>query len=92
MAIKKDIKELLKKLNLKESDMDKYWNKLIETNWKIKSFEEIILNKIDSGEKLTKKELSGLVWEFENQQKVIRLRKKHFIKFQDICVKVMLLK
>jgi hypothetical protein len=122
MATKKDIKELLKKLNLKESDMDTYWNELIETNslvkqlnkrgktWrdmnisfiakiptqkqrdievaerkkkeeeeKIESelkakqekeyyenhYEEIILNKIDSGEKLNKSELSNLVWDFE---------------------------
>jgi len=122
MATKKDIKKLLKKLNLKESDMDTYWNELIETNWKIKSlndsgktwrdlntylieqlptqkqrdiesaerkekeeqakieaelkakqekeyyeehYEEIILNKIDSGEKLSERELASLVWDFE---------------------------
>lgn len=28
-------------------------------------YEEIILNKIDSGEKLNKSELSNLVWDFE---------------------------
>jgi hypothetical protein len=122
MANKKQIKELLKKLNLKESDMDMYWNELIKTNWKVKSlnnsgktwrdmnisvieeiptqkqkdienaerkrkeeeekieselkakqekenyeehYEEIILNKIDSGKKLSERELSSLVWEFE---------------------------
>jgi hypothetical protein len=122
MATKKDIKDLLKKLNLKETDMDTYWNELIELNWKVKSlnnsgktwrdlnislieqlptqkqkdienaerekreeeekieaelkakqekeyheehYEEIILNKIDSGEELNESELSSLVWEFE---------------------------
>jgi len=126
MATKKDIKELLKKLNLKESDMDTYWNELIEINQIVKSlnnsgktwkdlntslieqlptqkqkdietaerkrkeeqekidaelkakqekeyyethYEEIMLNKIDSGEKLNERELSSLVWEFEEVER-----------------------
>ena len=36
MATKKEIKEILKTLNLTEADMDTYWNDLIETNWKVK--------------------------------------------------------
>lgn len=122
MATKKQIKELLKQLNLKEIDMDAYWNELIETNSLVRQlnncgktwrdmntsviatiptqkqkdienaerkkreeeerieaelkakeesdyyadhYEEVILNKIDSGEKLNKSEISDLVWEFE---------------------------
>ena len=122
MANKKQIKELLKRLNLKESEMDTYWNELIETNSLVKQlnkrgktwrdmntsiiatiptqkqkdiesaekkkreekekletelkakqekeyyenhYEEIMLNKIDSGEKLNESELSSLVWDFE---------------------------
>jgi hypothetical protein len=37
MATKKDIKALLKELNLTESDMQNFWNELIETNGIVKS-------------------------------------------------------
>lgn len=37
MASKKEIKELLKELNLTENDMQKYWNECILVNWKVSS-------------------------------------------------------
>lgn len=37
MATKKVIKEILKEMNLKESDMQKFWDELTESNWKCKS-------------------------------------------------------
>lgn len=39
MATKKEIKVLLKELNLTENDMDNYWNELTETNWKVRSLD-----------------------------------------------------
>lgn len=37
MATKKEIKELLKELNLTEDDMQKYWDECILVNWKVAS-------------------------------------------------------
>ena len=37
MATKKDIKQVLKELNLTEADMENFYNELIETNFIIKS-------------------------------------------------------
>jgi hypothetical protein len=37
MVSKKEIKKILKELNLTELDMDKYWNELTETNLVVKS-------------------------------------------------------
>lgn len=103
MATKKDIKELLKKLNLSESDMDKYWDELNGINsivtsltksgktWRdlntyvieqlpiqkkkkqdedyyTEHFEEIMLEKIDAGEKLTEDELSELAYDYGEER------------------------
>lgn len=37
MATKKDIKELLNKMGITESEMDAYWNDLADVNWKVKA-------------------------------------------------------
>ena len=37
MASKKEIKELLKKLNVTEKDMDNFWNELYDTNFTIRN-------------------------------------------------------
>ena len=126
MATKKDIKELLSKMNFTENDMDNYWNDLIEINSTVRAlnksgktwrdlntvvisnlptqkqrdiesaelkareeaekakaelaekqeeeyyynhFDEIMLNKIDSKEKLTEREISNLVdYEVEREE------------------------
>lgn len=122
MATKREIKELLTRLNLKEQDMDSFWDENIGTNLLVKTlnehgktwkdlnisvmeklptqkerdkimmeekkckeeeqrrleleqqeqekyykenFEEIVLIKIDNGEKLTEDEIKTLVWEFK---------------------------
>jgi hypothetical protein len=65
MATKKGIKVSPKKLNLKEIDMEEELKAKQEKEYYEEHYEEIILNKIDSGEKLNESELSSLVWEFE---------------------------
>lgn len=37
MATKTEIKKILKELGLTESDMDNYWNDLLNTNWVVKN-------------------------------------------------------
>jgi hypothetical protein len=56
METKKEIKEILKELNLTEADMDKYYED---------HFEEVMIEKIKNADELTERELSRLAYEYE---------------------------
>lgn len=83
MATKKEISELLKKLNLKESDIDAMWKELYDINWKVKnitdsgnSWKDLHISVIEDIPTLKEKTLASLKEKEEKEKKEAEEKQK----------------